>query len=76
MESIDLLFQETLPGVKSFRNKNNSGYTLLDVRLSYKISKQLKISALCNNLLNLEYTLRPALMEAPRNFTLRLDWKI
>jgi iron complex outermembrane receptor protein len=76
MESIDLLFQETLPGVKSFRQKHPNGFTLLDLRASYKLSKHLKVSALCNNVLNTEYTNRPALMEAPRNYTLRLEWKM
>jgi iron complex outermembrane receptor protein len=76
MESIDLLFQETLPGVKSFRKKHPNGFTLLDLRASYKLSKHLKVSALCNNVLNTEYTNRPALMEAPRNYTLRLEWKM
>ncbi|MBU6340906.1 MAG: TonB-dependent receptor [Bacteroidetes bacterium] len=76
MESIDLLFQEVLPGVKPFREKHKNGFTLLDLRGSYKVNKSMKISILCNNVLNTAYTLRPALMEAPRNYTLRLEWKI
>jgi iron complex outermembrane receptor protein len=61
--------------VRKFR-ETHKGSTVLDLRASYKLSKSLKISALCGNLLNEEYTLRPALLEAPRNYTLRLDWKI
>ncbi len=76
MESIDAIFELFLPGVQEYRRANNNGATVVDLRASYKLSKSLKISALCGNLLNEEYTLRPALLEAPRNYTLRLDWKI
>lgn len=76
MQSIDAIFEYGLPGVRDFRLANNKGFTLVDLRASYKLNKSLKISALCGNLLNEEYTVRPALLEAPRNYTLRLDWKI
>jgi outer membrane receptor protein involved in Fe transport len=76
MQSIDAVFEYGLPGVNSFRSKNNDGFTLVDLRASYQLSKSLKVSAICGNLLNEAYTVRPALLEAPRNYTLRLDWKI
>lgn len=84
MENIDFVFQWDLPrpltiepfsGVNRFR-KNRKGAAILDLRASFKPTKQLKVSVLCNNLLNTEYSLRPALLEAPRNYTLRLDMKI
>jgi len=31
---------------------------------------------LCNNALNQVYSYRPALLEGPRNYTVRLDWKM
>lgn len=62
--------------VRNFRKEHNSGFTVVDFRTSYKLSEELKISVLCGNMLNEEYTVRPALLEAPRNYTLRLDWKI
>jgi outer membrane receptor protein involved in Fe transport len=76
MEAIDNLFEQALPGVKSFRQKNNKGFTILDLRASYKLSKSLKVSGICGNVLNEFYAVRPALLEAPRNYTLRLEWKI
>ncbi len=76
MEAIDRVFEEFLPGIKSFRNKHNSGATVVDIRASYKLTSQLKVSAIAGNILNEVYTTRPALMEAPRNFTVRLDWKM
>ncbi len=75
MEAVDGLFETILPGVKSFREKNNKGQTTIDLRSSYSFHNRLKISFLCNNLTNVQYTLRPAQMEPPRSFTVRLDKK-
>ncbi|MCC6281686.1 MAG: TonB-dependent receptor [Saprospiraceae bacterium] len=76
MDAVDRVFEFFLPGVKNFRETHNKGFSVVDIRASQKIGKHLKVSALCNNLLNAEYTYRPALLEAPRAFTLRLDYKI
>lgn len=84
MENIDFVFQWDLPqpltiepftGVNQFR-KNRKGASFVDLRASFKPTKALKISLLCNNVLNAEYSLRPALLEGPRSYTLRLDLKI
>lgn len=75
MEAIDRIFEFFLPGVKNFRDTHKS-FTLVDVRASYQLTKELKASLIVGNLLNEEYTVRPALMEAPRNFTVRFDYKI
>jgi TonB-dependent SusC/RagA subfamily outer membrane receptor len=80
MQAIDLIFElpvvEPFEGVGNFRDRNDQGFVIADLRASYRLSKSLKISALCGNILNTEYAMRPALLEAPRNYTLRLDWKI
>ncbi|MBX2892256.1 MAG: TonB-dependent receptor [Saprospiraceae bacterium] len=86
MRSIDAIFEaklfnlelntpEEFVAVRNFR-KTHKGFTVVDVRASYKLTDSLKLSVLCNNLLNEEYAVRPALLEGPRNYTLRLDWKI
>jgi outer membrane receptor protein involved in Fe transport len=62
-------------GIYRYRQANNKGYTLWDTRLTYEIGK-LSITGLLNNVFNEEYTLRPALLEAPRNIALRLDYKL
>lgn len=62
--------------VTRFRNKHNNGFTLLDARVAYKLTPTLKIALLGNNLLNQTYALRPALLEAPQNYTLRVEWRI
>ncbi len=76
MQAVDALFEFALPGVANFRKTHNNGFTVVDLRASYKITTALKVSVLCGNLLNEEYSVRPALLEGPRNYTLRLDWKI
>jgi len=80
MEAIDAIFEveseESFAAVKRFREEHNNGFVVLDVRASYKITPQLKINGICGNLLNQAYSYRPALLEGPRNYTLRLDWKI
>lgn len=78
MENIDRAFESVPPinfdlfGIGSYRAINNKGYYLLDGRLSYQL-KNVLISLLANNILNIEYSLRPALIEAPRNYAIRLD---
>ncbi len=76
MDAIDRVFEVFLPGVQSFRANHDKGFSIVDIRASYKLSQQIKVSAIVGNVLNELYTVRPAQMEAPRNFTVRLDWKM
>ena len=62
-------------GIEQYRAVNNQGFYVFDARVGYKIN-QWKVSLLGNNILNKEYTLRPALMEAPRNLSVRFDYSI
>lgn len=79
--NIDKAFEAVPPvnidlfGIGQYRDFNNNGYTLLDSRLSIALGK-ITITALVNNILNVEYTHRPALLEAPRNAGLRIDYKL
>jgi iron complex outermembrane receptor protein len=79
--NIDKAFEKVPPinidlfGIGQYREFNANGYTLLDSRLSYEFGK-LTVTGLVNNILNSEYTLRPALIEAPRNIAIRLDFKL
>ena len=77
MDNIDAILEElVVPGLKVYRAENNRGFTVVDVRASYQIIKPLKISLLLKNALNREYAIRPGLLEAPRNITLRLDYDL
>ncbi|MBV6441395.1 MAG: TonB-dependent receptor [Haliscomenobacteraceae bacterium CHB4] len=86
MQAIDAIFEAKIGplelntpaefvAVRNFR-KTHKGFTVVDLRASYKLNEAMKVSVLCGNLLNEEYTVRPALLEGPRNYTLRLDWRI
>jgi outer membrane receptor protein involved in Fe transport len=77
MKTVDAVFENDfiLPGVRSFREEHNSGTLVTNIRFSYQINDHFKAALLVNNLTNEEYSLRPALLEAPRSFSLRLDYK-
>lgn len=80
MEAIDQ-FLNGVPGNGSnpptkiyyFREANNQGSLFFNLRAAYQVTKFLKASFLVNNLLNEEYSIQPGRVEAPRNFSLRLD---
>ena len=76
MEAVDAIFQYGIPGVNAFRTEHDKGFTVLDFRVSQKFGKHLKASLLVGNALNAVYSVRPALLEGPRSYTLRFDWKI
>lgn len=73
MEAVDALFDTVIPGLTEYRAANNQGSTVFDVRLAYHFGEKNKLSFLAKNIFNEEYTLRPALIEAPRNFTLKFE---
>lgn len=60
-----------LPGLKNYRVKNNKGNTVVDYRLSYNINSAATVSAVVNNLFNLEYMSRPGDVQAPRTFAMQ-----
>lgn len=72
MLAIDEEFNLFIPGLRNFREVNDTGYFLLNFRAAYKY-KNYKLSVLLNNVFNTAYTVRPALLEAPRNISVRLD---
>ena len=74
MKAIDALFEFIIPGVADFRAENNKGALILESRASYAFNDSFKASILAKNLTNSFYTLRPALVEAPFNISLRLDY--
>lgn len=63
------------PQLTAYREINNSGYNTFNIRAGYSW-RNLKLSALVNNWFNEEYTLRPGKLEAPRHYTLRIDYAI
>lgn len=78
MKSIDAVFENDfiLPGVRAFRETYNTGSWVVNARIAYQITPQIKASFLVNNLTNTTYALRPALLDAPRNASVRVDYQI
>ena len=75
MEAVDAIFEGLIvPGLQAYRAENNQGYKLINVRAAYNFSEMLRFSVLLNNVFNEEYSLRPGLLEAPRNLGFRLDF--
>ena len=80
MEAIDLFLDgqagsalNPLSKIHDFRAKHNLGSYVFNMRLAYNITKFLKASLLVNNMLNDEYAIQPGKLEAPRNYTMRVD---
>jgi iron complex outermembrane receptor protein len=77
MKNIDIfLYQLDQPkamhsGIKQYREQNNNGNFIVDVRVSYSI-RDFKFSLLVNNFFNTEYSLRPITIEAPRTTSLQV----
>ncbi len=73
--AIDNLFTAFIPDLGTYRETNNQGYFVFDTRVGYNITDKIKVSLIGKNLLNEEYTQRPALIEAPRNLTAKVEVK-
>jgi outer membrane receptor protein involved in Fe transport len=69
------LGDQLLKGFPSYRNQFNTGSTVIDVRLMFKLSKTTKLGINANNLLNTEYMGRPGDIQAPRNIAMQLNLK-
>jgi iron complex outermembrane receptor protein len=82
MERIDeafeekILGQEIFPRLKEYREKNNKGHFVLDLRASYRILEALKVSLILNNIFNEEYMGRPGDIQPPANIALQCVLKI
>ncbi len=75
MIAIDRVLETFITDLGPYRRLNNSGFDLLDLRLGYQFPWA-KISIHAKNILNEEYKQRPGLIEAPRNFAIRLDFDL
>ncbi len=75
LEAIDAAFNLIIRGLVKYREENNKGFFLNNLRASYQVTKGLKTSLLLNNAFNIEYSIRPGLLEGPRNLTVRADYK-
>lgn len=72
MEAIDQVFNVFINGLAEYREINDTGFLVADLRAAYLVNTHLEISFLVNNIFNQEYMIRPALAEAPINYTLKM----
>lgn len=75
VEAIDAVFNIIVPGLSRFREKYNNGYNIWTIRTAFQFNSHLKLSAIIGNITNEIYSKRPGLLEAPRNITVRVDYK-
>ena len=71
MHRIDAVFEEFVPGVKDFREEHHSGNAIFNVRASYMVSDHSRFTLVVKNVANTEYSIRPAMLEAPASFNLQ-----
>ncbi len=63
------------PGLHNYWEEHNTGYFAMDFRLGVKITKDIQVWGMFNNLLNTEYTLRPMDVSPPRTFVFQVNAK-
>jgi outer membrane receptor protein involved in Fe transport len=73
MEAIDRIFNIIVPGLQRFREANDRGYHLCNARAAYRFSEKFRFSMLLNNIFNEVYSVRPGMLDAPRNLTAKVD---
>jgi iron complex outermembrane receptor protein len=54
-----------LPGLRKYREKHNGGDWIHDLRIGFQITKRVKLSYICNNFTNAEYSSRPGDVRPP-----------
>ena len=74
IEAIDAIFEFIVNGLARYR-MTETGYAVHSLRGAYQITDGLKFSLILGNVTNELYAVRPALLDAPRNLTARLDYK-
>ena len=67
-------FLSTINEISQYRELNSGAFYRLDARMSYDFG-YVKLSLQGKNITNLEYSLRPGVLEPPRNLALRADFK-
>ncbi|GAB4312239.1 MAG: hypothetical protein Kow00127_02710 [Bacteroidales bacterium] len=71
---VELFGQEIFPGLKQYRQDNNTGHLVTDLRAGYSAGYGISINLMINNLFNEEYMGRPGDIRPPRNIMLRVIW--
>lgn len=76
MDKIDEVFLVVIRGMREYREKHNGPTLITDLRLVWNADKQNTLSIIGKNIFNIEYTMRPGLMDAPANIALQYTMKL
>ncbi len=90
MENVDFAFvsdafkvlgKSAFQGLETYRNEKEAiaigkgrGDIVWNMHLAYNFKQGVRVAFIVKNLLNWEYTPRPAYMEAPRNYSVQLSY--
>jgi outer membrane cobalamin receptor len=75
MKEVDRVGVATLKQVRLFRENHNKGDFIMDVRAGYSWKDKVSFNLIAKNVTNREYTQRPGLVEAPRNYTFQVGYQ-
>ncbi len=75
MIAVDKILESFITNLESYRALNDNGFYILDARVAYDFDF-VQLSLHAKNILNREYTQRPGIIEAPRNFAIRADFDL
>jgi iron complex outermembrane receptor protein len=73
---MEILGQEFLPGLKDYREENDKGDVVIDLRAGWQITPSSGISLIVKNILNREYMGRPGDIQPPRNISVQYILRI
>lgn len=65
---------ELIPGYREFRENSKGGDWVYDARLTFDVSKQIRLGLIVNNVTNKEYAIRPGRMNATRTYTVKCQF--
>ncbi len=76
IDGVDSIFHFIMQGLEEYRRENSEGIWVADLRVGYEVIPKGTLSLILRNLFNKEYAIRPAIIEAPRNVTLRFTQEL
>ncbi len=75
MREIDKIGIGAFQSITQFRAGHDKGDFVMDLRTGYSYRDKLTFNVMVKNVTNTEYTLRPGLIEAPRNYTFQVGYQ-
>jgi len=75
VKRIDQLFEVAIPGVAAYRQRDNQGDWLFDLRLGYDLFENLTANFIIRNLTNEAYMIVPGNIGAARNYIIQLTYR-